>query len=260
MMSDQGRVLLEIRDDIAHITFDHVNARNAMTWSMYDELSHICKQLKGTPGIRAAVLRGAGGKAFVSGTAIDQFTEFKDGQAGVDYEKHVDAHIKALEELPFPTIAILEGLAMGGGLLFATACDFRIAITGTKLGCPIARTVSNCLSSDNLARLITEFGTQKVKRMLMLAETPRAEEFSDTDFFYEICSAEKLDQVCEQLINTIRALSPTTLKVTKLAMRSAHQSLLPNADDLIRECYGSENFREGVAAFLTKRPAQWRTN
>lgn len=260
MMSDQGRVLLEIRDDIAHITFDHVNARNAMTWSMYDELSHICKQLKGIPGIRAAVLRGAGGKAFVSGTAIDQFTEFKDGQAGVDYEKHVDAHIKALEELPFPTIAILEGLAMGGGLLFATACDFRIAVTGTKLGCPIARTVSNCLSSDNLARLITEFGTQKVKRMLMLAETPRAEEFSDTDFFYEICSAEKLDQVCEQLINTIRALSPTTLKVTKLAMRSAHQSLLPNADDLIRECYGSENFREGVAAFLAKRPAQWRTN
>ena len=260
MMSDQGRVLLEIRDDIAHITFDHVNARNAMTWSMYDELSHICKQLQGTLGIRAAVLRGAGGKAFVSGTAIDQFTEFKDGQAGVDYEKHVDAHIKALEELPFPTIAILEGLAMGGGLLFATACDFRIAVTGTKLGCPIARTVSNCLSADNLARLITEFGTQKVKRMLLLAETPRAEELSDTDFFYEICSAEKLDQVCEQLINTIRALSPTTLKVTKLAMRSAYQSLLPNADDLIRECYGSENFREGVAAFLAKRPAQWRTH
>jgi len=258
-MSDQGRVILELRDDIAYITFDHVSARNAMTWSMYDQLSSICAQLKDTQGIRAAVLRGAGGKSFVSGTAIDQFTEFKDGQAGVDYEKHVDAHIQALEQLPFPTIAVLEGLAMGGGLLFATACDFRIASAGTKLGCPIARTVSNCLSSDNLARLITEFGTQKVKRMLLLAETPTAEDLSDTGFFYQICPADQLDQVCEQLINTIRALSPTTLKVTKLAMRGAHQSLLPNADDLIRECYGSANFREGVSAFLAKRQAQWRT-
>jgi enoyl-CoA hydratase/carnithine racemase len=95
--------------------------------------------------------------------------------------------------------------------------------------------------------------------MLLLAETPTAEDLSDTGFFYQICPADQLDQVCEQLINTIRALSPTTLKVTKLAMRGAHQSLLPNADDLIRECYGSANFREGVSAFLAKRPAQWRT-
>src|SRR3546814_17561722 len=87
--------------------------------------------------VRSAVLRGAGGKAFVAGTAIDQFRSFTSGEDGIAYEKQVDAYVGQLQALPMPTVAVVEGWAVGGGLALATACDIRVATPGARFGVPL---------------------------------------------------------------------------------------------------------------------------
>ena len=173
--SGDGQVTLRITDAVAHILFDRPWARNAMTWAMYDELAAACAAINGNRAIRVAVLRGAGGKAFVAGTDIAQFREFANGDDGVAYEAKLDGFIETLEGLRVPSIAVVEGVAVGAGLAIANACDIRIAASGTRFGVPIARTLGNCLSAANLRRLCAMLGISWVKRMVLLAEMPTAD-------------------------------------------------------------------------------------
>ena len=167
-MSEEA-VRLSVEGNIAFVLFDRPQARNAMTWAMYEQLRNICSQLQNDRGVRVVIFRGAGGKAFVAGTDIEQFQSFSHGDDGVAYERRIDHCIEQIERLPMPTLALVEGWAVGGGLAIATACDFRIATPDARLGVPIAKTLGNCLSIHNLARLTSVFGSSRVKRMLLLA-------------------------------------------------------------------------------------------
>ncbi len=174
--SDQGTVRFTRDGAVAHLVFDRPAARNAMTWRMYEELAAACAAIAEDRSIRVAVLRGAGGKAFVAGTDIEQFRSFTSGDDGIAYEAAVERYVGALETLPVPTIAVVEGWAVGGGMMLANACDFRLATPGARFGVPIARTLGNCLSANNLRRLTSTLGAPLVRRMLLCAETPPAEE------------------------------------------------------------------------------------
>ena len=124
--SGDGKVTLRIAGAVAHVLFDRPWARNAMTWAMYDGLAAACAEINGNSRIRVAVLRGAGSKAFVAGTDIAQFREFANGDDGVAYEAKLDGFIDTLERLRVPSIAVVEGFAVGAGLAIANACDIRI--------------------------------------------------------------------------------------------------------------------------------------
>ena len=251
-----GQVHLGVADGIATITFDRPEARNAMTWSMYDQLGHACTTIAGGAGIRAAVLRGAGG-SFVSGTDIGQFTTFEGSQAGLDYEARINACVATLETLPLPTLAVVEGAAMGGGLALAGACDFRIATPEARFGVPIARTVGNCLSMANVARLAAAFGVPRTKRLLMLADVIPAEEAAACGFVLEIVPPEDLEAKIAVLCARLISHAPITMRVSKEAIRRLVVEELPRGDDLIAEAYGSRDFKEGVAAFMAKRKPLW---
>ena len=174
-MSD-GEVRLVREGAVATILFDRPQARNAMTWRMYEGLAAACAELSDDNGVRVAVLRGVGGKAFIAGTDIAQFQEFTTAEQGVAYEAKMEAYLGALEALPMPTLAVVEGWAIGGGLAIAACCDLRIATAGSKFGVPIARTLGNCLSVTNYARLVAALGPARAKRMLLMAENLSAEE------------------------------------------------------------------------------------
>jgi enoyl-CoA hydratase len=163
--SGDGQVTLRIADAVAHVLFDRPWARNAMTWAMYDGLAAACAAINENSSVRVAVLRGAGGKAFVAGTDIAQFREFGSGDDGVTYEARLDRFVDTLERLRVPSIAVVEGFAVGAGLAIANACDVRIAASGARFGVPIARTLGNCLSAANLGRLCNTLGVSWVKRM-----------------------------------------------------------------------------------------------
>ena len=253
----EGVVHLDLQGPLATVTFDRPQERNAMTWAMYGQLGVFCDQLRQDASVRAVIFRGAGGKAFVAGTDIAQFAGF-DGEAGVAYEKRIDLCIGMLEALPMPTIALIEGWAVGGGLAIATACDFRLATPDAKLGVPIARTLGNCLSMANLARLTAAFGTQRLKRMLLLAEMLPADEALACGFLHGIAAAADLQGQGAALAQRLAALAPVTQGVAKEGMRRLELHHLPDGDDLIRRAYGSHDFREGVAAFTARRPPVWK--
>jgi enoyl-CoA hydratase/carnithine racemase len=252
-----GRVHLTISDGVAAILIDRPEARNAMTWSMYEELAQICEQIGRDPAIRVATFRGAGGEAFVAGTDIEQFRAFNSGEDGIAYEKTIDERIGQIERLPMPTVAIVEGWAIGGGLAISAACDFRIVTPQASFGVPIARTLGNCLSMTNTARVVAAFGAARAKRMLLLAETIGAEEAKDCGFVTEIADAAELDAKAQALCARLAKNAPVTMRVSKEAIRRVIAEGLPQGDDLIRACYGSRDFKIGVDAFLEKKKPVW---
>ena len=256
-MSD-GTVHLNIRDGVASVVFDRPQARNAMTWAMYERLGQICMQLQTDAAVRVVTFRGAGGEAFVAGTDIEQFSSFQNGEDGLAYEQQIDQCIQKLEALPMPTVAVIEGWAIGGGLAIATACDFRVATPGSRFGVPIARTLGNCLSVANVARLVAVFGVPRVKRMLMLAEILAADEALECGFLLQISDASEMDAGLAALCERLLALAPVTQSVSKEGLRRWVGRSLPADEDLILRSYGSEDFCEGVTAFVGKRPPVWR--
>ena len=257
MSSDSGEVTLAVEAGVAQVVFNRPQARNAMTWPMYEQLVTIARQLADDRGVRAVVFRGAGGQAFVAGTDIEQFTAFQTADDGVAYERQIEACIELLGELPQPTVAVIEGWAVGGGLAIATACDFRLATPGARLGVPIAKTLGNCLSLANVARLRAAFGHQRVKRMLMLAEFIEADEALACGYLHQVVAADRLTAATAELVQQLGSLAPVTQRVSKAALARLITQDLPAADDLIRAAYGSDDFREGVKAFVARRPPVW---
>lgn len=257
-MTTDGAVRLHVENGVASITFDRPHARNAMTWAMYEELGNIVTQLQADNRPRVVVFRGAGGEAFVAGTDITQFRDFRDGEDDVLYERRIDACLSLLETLPMPTVAAIDGWCVGGGLAIATACDFRIADTTARFGVPIAKTLGNTLSIANLARLSAAFGTQRTKRMLLLAQILDADEALACGFLHERCERGELENATAELIKRLTALAPITQRCVKESLRRLTTAKLPSDDDLISQCYASRDFHEGVSAFMDKRPPEWK--
>ncbi len=251
-----GRVRLDREGVVARLTFDRPRARNAMTWAMYDELADALGRLEADDEVRVAVLRGAGG-SFVAGTDISQFTDFESGDDGLAYEARIDEVLGRLEALPVPTLAVVEGYAVGGGLALATACDLRVCTPDARFGMPIARTVGNCLSMANCARLVAHLGPARTKELIFLAGYLEAREAREIGFVVDVVEEALLDERVEALCERIAEHAPVTLRVTKEAIRRILEAMESDGDDLVRRAYGSRDFRDGVRAFLEKETPEW---
>ena len=145
---------------------------------------------------------------------------------------------------------------MGGGLASANSCDLRSATAGARFGGPIARTRGNSLAPAVLRRLTATLGVGFVKRMLLLAEMPAAE-LLPPGYLAAVVAPEALDGTVATLCAQLAGHAPLTMRATREAMRRLADDPRAEADDLIRSCYGSADFAEGVRAFLAKRPADW---
>lgn len=256
-MSDgAGVVRHERKGATAFVTFDRPSARNAMTWHMYEQLVAVLDAIDADGDIRVVVFRGAGG-SFVAGTDISQFADFTTGDDGVAYERRIDSVMARLERLRVPTLAVIEGHATGGGLVLAAACDLRLCTPDARFGIPIARTVGNCLSMANYARLVLLLGASRTKRLVFTAEPMTADEALARDVVMEVVEATGLEQRVEARCAQLAAMAPLTLRATREAIRRIVAAVVAEGDDLVREVYGSRDFREGVAAFISRRQPQW---
>ena len=244
---------------LATVTFNRPEARNAMTWAMYDGLVEACETVDSTAEVRVLILRGAGGKAFVAGTDISQFQAFRTPEDALEYERRLDRVIARLEAVTKPTIAAVEGYAVGGGAAIALACDLRYCTPESQIGVPIARTLGNCLSMANYARLVDLLGPARTKELLFRARLVTAEEASQVGLVNEIVPAERLYAHVQEVAREIATHAPLTLRVTKEAIRrlQVYRRAI-EGDDLIVQAYMSDDFREGVAAFLEKRKPVFR--
>jgi enoyl-CoA hydratase/carnithine racemase len=252
-------LLYDKRDNVGWLTFNRPQARNALTFAMYEGVAETCARVAKTGEVRALVITGAGDKAFAAGTDIAQFRDFKSGEDGIAYERKMDRILETIERCPVPTIAAVAGFCTGGGAAIAAVCDFRIASTTAQFGFPIARTLGNCLSMSNYARLAALVGPQRVKEMLLLAKLIDAETALKAGLVSELLpDVAVLHARAEALARTLAGHAPITMAVTKEALRRLQARMGDeNIDDLIRHTYGSADFREGMDAFLGKRPPKW---
>ena len=247
--------IFDIEGPIAFLTFNRPEARNAMTWGMYDALVAACDRVDADPNLRVFVLRGAG-QAFVAGTDISQSSRSTSRDDAIQYERRLDGIIDRVERVKLPTIAQVHGVAAGGGCAIALACDLRVCTPDAKFGNPVARTLGNCLSAANYARILDLIGPAKTKEMMFTGRLFDAGEAARLGLVTKMAEGTSIDRVVRELAADLAGNAPLTIRATKEAVRRIQERRRldqPAIDDLIALCYLSDDFKEGVSSFLSKR-------
>lgn len=253
-------ILYSVDAGVGTITLNRPQARNALTFAMYERLAAICGDPAGHGAPKVLIVTGAGEQAFAAGTDISQFRAFATPQDALAYEDKIERVITAIESCPIPTIAAISGAVTGGGGSIACACDIRIATVSARFGFPIARTLGNCLSMANYARLAALLGPARVKDIIFTARLIGAEEGHRLGLYSEVVADHAALMVrARELATTISGHAPLTMRATKEGLRRlAKAAASADGDDLVVMCYTSADFREGMEAFLGKRPPQWQ--
>ena len=248
----------DLRGQTLWVTFNRPEARNALTFDMYEGLAEICSTVPEDGSVKALVIVGAGGKAFAAGTDMTQFRAFETEEDAWAYEDEITRVLTAVDMCPVPTIAAIHGACTGGGASIAASCDMRICSAQLKFGFPIARTLGNCLNAGNLARLTELMGAGRVRDMIFTARLVGAEEAMAIGLVSEVLADEdtlltRADELAEQL----GGMAPLTLRATKEAMRRNRDAAAVDDKDLIALCYMSQDFKHGLEAFLAKEKPEW---
>lgn len=251
-MSEQ--VLTDVRGTALHVTFNRPEARNAMTFEMYQQLADACVRVDADPQLRALVLRGAGGRAFVAGTDIAQFRGFT-GEDGVAYEKRIDEVLGTLAAVSKPVVAVIDGHCVGGGLGIACCADVRVASTSASFSVPIARTLGNTLSVNTLRRLVRAFGEPRTTSMLLTARKVDAQEALLSGFLMDV--DDDIDEAADRVVNRVVSGAPLTQWAIKENLRRLNAGADVDDSDVISTVYGSADFASAVEGFLTKTPVEW---
>ncbi|SOR27250.1 3-hydroxybutyryl-CoA dehydratase [Methylorubrum extorquens] len=252
---------------IARITLNRPKARNALTFAMYRGLVELCERIEADHAIKAVIITGAGDKAFAAGTDIAQFRSFSKPEDAIGYERFMDRVLGGLERLRVPTIAAVAGACTGGGAAIAAACDMRIASRDARFGIPIARTLGNCLSQNTLRRLANLIGAPRVKDILFTARLVEAQEALAIGLVNEVVEDAAAVAARADALATLLASHAPPHPPGHQGRPAPHRRggrgggrrgraarRRPDRDDL----YMSEDFREGMEAFLGKRPPSFK--
>ena len=254
-------VIYATEGPLAILTFNRPETHNAMTWQMYQALVEACDRAEADADIRVFILRGAGGKAFVAGTDIGQFREFRTREDGIAYEARLDEVLDRLERVTKPTIAQVDGVAAGGGCAIAMTCDLRLCTPDARFGVPVARTLGNCLSAATYSRFLDLIGPARLKEIMFTGRFFDAAEAAAVGLVNRIVDTDRIDAAVRELAQIIAANAPLTIKASKEMVRrlqARRRIASQEGHDLIAMCYTSDDFREGVEAFLAKRAPQWK--
>jgi enoyl-CoA hydratase/carnithine racemase len=237
------------------VTLNRPEARNALTWDMYDALVDACDTAEANRAVRVLIIRGSGG-AFAAGTDIQQFKEFADGHAGVEYERRLDAVIDRIERVALATIAEVDGVAAGGGCAIAMACDLRVCSDRARFGVPVSRTLGNCLSMANTARMADLIGPARTRELLLTGRLIDAKEAMVSGLATVVVPQSDLQAETAKLAAELSTRARSTIAATKamlIRLRDHRRPPAGIADDIISACYGSDDFKEGVTSFLEGR-------
>jgi enoyl-CoA hydratase/carnithine racemase len=256
---EAGDLVVERNRRVAWVTFNRPDARNAMTFDMYDDLHDLCEQLDGDPDVRVVVVRGAGDKSFAAGTDIRQFLTFETREDALGYEARIGRVLRRLAALTKPTIAMVQGDAVGGGLFLSLACDLRFAADHARFGAPVARTLGNCTAPFSFTLLASTVGMVRAREILIRARLVGAPEAKTIGLADEVYPAGELEARVREQAETLTEHAPLTMAAVKEAARRVRDVFaLDDAEDIILSCYLSQDFKEGARAFLENRKPNWR--
>ena len=256
---ESGDLKVERQGRVAWITFNRPEARNAMTFDMYDDLHDVCDELDADREVRVVVVRGAGDKSFAAGTDIRQFLTFETREHALGYEARIGRVLRRLAAVTKPTIAMVQGDAVGGGLFLSLACDLRFAAEHARFGAPVARTLGNCTAPFSFTLLASTVGMVRAREILIRARLVGAPDAKALGLVDEVCPAAELETRVREEAERLTGHAPLTMAAVKEATRRLRDVFaLDNAEDIILSCYLSEDFKEGARAFLEKRKPNWK--
>ena len=255
---ETGDLVYERQGRVAWVTFNRPDARNAMTFDMYDDLHDLCDRIDEDPEVRVVVVRGAGDKSFAAGTDIRQFLSFETREDALGYEARIGRVLRRLNAVTKPTIAMVQGDAVGGGLFLSLACDLRLAAEHARFGAPVARTLGNCTAPFSFTLLASTVGMVRAREILIRARLVSAPEAKTIGLADEVYPAAELTARVSEQAERLTEHAPLTMAAVKEATRRVRDRFaLDDAEDIILSCYLSRDFKEGARAFLEKRKPNW---
>ena len=251
-----GRVTSERKDGVGWIVFDQEARRNAITADMWDAIPEVARELDGDPDVRVVVMRGAGDVAFVSGADISEFEQNRVGSAAREYDERNARAFAALASLGKPLLAAIHGFCVGGGCAIALTADLRFCADDGVFAIPAAR-LGLGYSQGGLEALVRVVGLPAAKEIFFTARRFDANEALAMGLVNRVLPKAELDDYVAKTAAQIAANAPLTLASAKLALGqigldTAHRR--PEAvEAAIARCYASDDYAEGVRAFLEKR-------
>lgn len=250
----EGRIRLDRDGPVAWLTVDHQGKRNALSYEMWSALPGLIEQAQNDPDARVIALRGAGDKAFVSGSDISQFGERRNTPEGVAaYNRVVTAAVASVGQARLPTVAFVNGACFGGGVALAIHCDLRYALPGSTFSIP-AGVLGIAYHPDWLIRLRDLVGPARAKRLLFTADRWDAEQALRGGLVDElVADADEAAARCGK----IAGLAPLSLRAAKIAIDSGVSGLSAQHESDARAaydaCFASQDYVEGRLAFAEKR-------
>jgi enoyl-CoA hydratase len=253
-------LVYRVTDGIGWVILNRPRARNALTYAMYDGIAAVAANPAAHGQPKALIITGADDTAFAAGTDISQFQDLTTAADAHAYEARIENVLQTLEKCPIPTIAAISGPVTGGGAILAACCDLRMAAENAVFGMPIARTLGNALSIRNLARLSAIIGRHRVKELIFTARLMKADEAHRLGLFSSVSpDRNALLAAAEAQARSLADFAPLTLRSSKEGLRRLQEAEgVPDDRDLIEMGYLSQDFREGVTAFVGKRKPVFR--
>jgi enoyl-CoA hydratase/carnithine racemase len=245
---------------IGTLTFNNPERHNAMSLDMWRAGTTVLEQFEKDPAVRVIVLTGAGGKAFVSGADISKFeSERASVEAVLEYNAAVDQFSKGLSECSKPTIAMIRGYCLGGGVGIAVCCDLRIANDAARFAVPAAK-LGLGYGYANIRRILDLVGPQFVTEMLLTARQFDASHAARTGLVNHVVPDGEIEKFVRELAETIAGNAPLTIRAVKRIVRELRSDApdVAACDALVRQCFESADYREGRKAFMEKRKPVFR--
>lgn len=251
------KMISRVKDGVGYITFNNPEKHNAVSIEMWDALEQILDGFRSSKDIRVIVLNGAGGKAFVSGADISKFDKERSSKEAVlSYNKRTQKVYENLETFPKPTIAMIDGYCIGGGLNLAVCCDIRICSEKSKFAMPAAK-LSLGYPFSSIKRLFDVMGPGMAKHFMFTAEKISASEALACGLVQKLVSEDSIDSYVKDYALNIANNAPLTIKAMKqigieISKNSDERDLLL-CEKLASACFDSEDYKEGRKAFMEKR-------
>ncbi len=257
VMTQTDKVLARKDGKVGYVTFNNPERHNAVSLEMWETASSILDDFKSDNGVRVVVVTGAGGKAFISGADISKFEKERSTQEAVDrYNETVDRANNAFYTFPKPTIAMIRGYCIGGGVGLALCCDLRICSDNSKFAVPAAK-LGLGYRYEGLKKLVDVVGPSYAKEIFYTARQFTAAEAQMMGLVNRVLPEAELEAYVKNYADTIAANAPLTIESVKYivgqAVTDEAKRDLKKADAMVQACFASSDYTEGRKAFMEKR-------
>ncbi len=251
------KMLSKKEGNVGYVIFNNPERHNAVSLDMWERTAEILEGFRNDDEVRVVVITGAGGKSFVSGADISRFeSERSTLDATKIYNQKVAAANESIYEFPKPTIAMIKGYCIGGGLGLALCCDLRIASDNSKFGVPAAK-LGLGYAYPGIKRLVDVVGPAFAKEIFYTGRQFDTAEAVAMGLINRVVPADELETYVKSYADVIAGNAPLTVNAVKFivgqAVKDESQRDLARANEMVEACFNSEDYIEGRTAFMEKR-------